>query len=681
MTTSIRHDFHADLASTIATDIQYQRSNYYYFLGKIDTWGPGDLPPVSSEVDSEFENNNIRANAVYIKKIEPADVSLVSTRYDWISGTVFDPWDHTKNMRGLNFYCVTTAGNVYKCLNNSAGAASTIEPTGTSFDVITGADGYTWKYMYSIPAFKKTRFMSGNYIPVQKALSDGFYSKGAVSSVLIVSGGSGYSSAPVTAVTVSGGSVTGAGASATVNVNGLGVITGITLISGGTGYTHGVVISVTSGTGSGANITAIVSGGVITGFTIVSGGSGYLAAEPLVFTVGGAVIVPTLSPTGAVTALTIVNPGVGYTTSPTLTISGGGSGVYGNASAVLTCLAYAGSIVSTAIIDPGVGYSLDISTTITVQGDGTGASFYPVISNGAVVAVGVNSPGINYTAMKLTVVGTGTGAKLTPIIYASDYNSAQSIVEQTTVVGAIYSIEISNGGTNYTAATTVTIEGDGTGCVVTPTVAGGAITKLTIVSPGSGYTYANVVVEDANRTLIGTVVDAQLYAVLPPSKGHGFDAVSELFGETLVINSSLRQDVSLNSLYQDYRQFGILKNPTSILTGKVFTDNSSLIAYKVQMADVTDLVVDEILISDDKRYRVVSIIGVTVTLQPLGITTAPPLGILLAEAQQTRVYSSVKLLSSPLVNKFSGKLLYVSDEEPFSFSEDQGIVIKTFLKF
>jgi hypothetical protein len=50
-------------------------------------------------------------------------------------------------------------------------------------------------------------------------------------------------------------------------------------------------------------------------------------------------------------------------------------------------------------------------------------------------------------------------------------------------------------------------------------------------------------------------------------------------------------------------------------------------------------------------------------------------------AENIREYTSTKILKYPEVNKYSGKLLYISNEAPFSFSEEQGITIKTFLQF
>ncbi len=683
MAASIRQDFHSDLASVIATDIQYQRANYYYFLGKVEAWGGSDVPPGTPEIDSEAENTNIRANSLFIKKINSGDVSLVSKRFDWSSGVVYDPWDNTKNMRPLTFYCATSANRVYKCLSNNGGVPSTVEPTGTSFGITTTADGYVWKYMYSIPTFKQTKFTSGNFIPVQTSLSNGFYNHGAVEEVSVIAGGSGYSATIQTTISVSG-ATTGSGALGTVVVDVAGRITSVIITNGGSGYTAGANVAVTTAIGQGAILTPIIASGVITGMTIVAPGVGYVTTEPLSITVGGAVIVPSVNPaTGTITKLNIVSGGAGYTGTPTLTVNttGPGTGLYAHATALATSVMYGGKIVQANIVDPGQNYPSAPSTTITVSGDGTGAVFYPTIYGGKVIDVVVANSGQDYTYMNLTVVGTGTGAVLTPIVYASDFTSDQSIVEQTTVPGAIYNIVVADGGNNYSPATTITISGDGAGCTAVPTVVSGVITKVTVTGYGSGYSQSTITITDPNRTLVGSVIDAVLYAALPPIKGHGYDAISELYGETLVINSSLRQEASLNSLLQDYRQFGILKNPTLILTGKNFTDSTSLIVYKVQFQSVIGLVVDEVLLLGSVRYRVIAISGTTVTLQQLGTKYISPIGIMVAESSGTRSYNCYKVDSSPTVNKYSGRLLYVSDEVPFSFTADQGIVIKTFLKF
>lgn len=133
MSNSIRSDFHTDLAHTVLHDIQYRRSNYFYFLGKTETWGTSDLAPSGVQTDSAYENDLIRSNSLYIKKISPNDVTLVTTRYDWTTGTVYKKWDHTKNLQSLPFFVVTDDNNVYKCLDNFGESTSTVKPSGTSF--------------------------------------------------------------------------------------------------------------------------------------------------------------------------------------------------------------------------------------------------------------------------------------------------------------------------------------------------------------------------------------------------------------------------------------------------------------------------------------------------------------------------------------------------------------------
>lgn len=67
-----------------------------------------------------------------------------------------------------------------------------------------------------------------------------------------------------------------------------GVITSIVLLSGGSGYTTAPSVTISGGAaGSGATATATVAGGVVTGVTVTAGGAGYVSnntpAEPISF--------------------------------------------------------------------------------------------------------------------------------------------------------------------------------------------------------------------------------------------------------------------------------------------------------------------------------------------------------------------------------------------------------------
>ena len=100
---------------------------------------------------------------------------------------------------------------------------------------------------------------------------------------------------------VSGNSVYGYGASATATET-AGTInpsTGIALVSGGTGYLTAPIVTLIGG-GSGANfkaatVTAQVAGGAVTGFTVVDGGSGYTSNPTVVISSGFGVFVDPIS--------------------------------------------------------------------------------------------------------------------------------------------------------------------------------------------------------------------------------------------------------------------------------------------------------------------------------------------------------------------------------------------------
>jgi hypothetical protein len=663
------------------SDIQQQRSQYYCFMGKVAS----SLNDHILTDETEALNNSVRENALVLKKILSSDASLAAKRYQWTNSTVYTQWDHTVQMENEPFYVITSANKIYKCISNNVGASSTVEPTGNAVAPFTTADGYIWKYMYSIPSFKYSKFASPDFIPVQKAISNKFYNTGKVEYANIVDAGSGYSSSQSTQIVVTG-PTTGSGASVKIATTPSGGIYSFFDIVPGSGYTLGGVCTFVSSSGTGAILTPVFVGGQLASFAIVEPGYGYSHGET-VEVIGGAVIVPSISSTGSIEKLNIINPGAGYTSSPTLTVTstGAGAGVYGNASAVVECVAIDGEIVNTYIVDPGVDYPQTTSTSITVTGDGTGALFKPVVYNGKLIDVIVENSGSGYTNIKLDVIGAGTGAKVTAAFTQSDFTSDQSIVEQTVIPGAVYTVKVTNGGNNYTNTTVITHSGDGVGFSASLTIVGGVITKVNVINPGSGYSYLDIFITDINRGIVGTVIDASAYAILPPNNGHGYDAVSELFGTTLLVYSEFRQNGIDEIVLQDYRQFGIFKDLTTPTSNAVFTDNSSIIAYKVQLTPnpgTSAPVIDEVLYTWGayNRYRVISIVGDVVYLQAMGNRNVVPSGLMGSEVGG-RFYTVTNVISKPSVNKYSGKLLYVSFVPAVTFSDTQGVVIKTVLKF
>lgn len=794
---TIRPEFHTSVVSQILDEMLYQRSSYYYFLGKIDAWNIGDETPPIAPINSTNEDVIIRNNMVYLRKIEPNDVSLVSTRYDWNSGDVYDCWDHTIDMSTRPFYVVTDDFYVYKCLDNNNGAVSTVKPTSTSLFPFRTSDGYLWKYMFTVPSFKRTKFQSRGRLPVQRALTDTFYNKGAVEQVVVSQPGSGYFDVQLTTVSVSG-TTTGSGALAEITeVDSFGAITEISVISGGSNYTKGAYVTITSGDlwQSGASVTsgdtiyyenkvyivgvsgtlgenapthvsgtelngtatltydrvagfnavikAQTSDGEVNELTIINPGVGYTVGDTVNILVGGAELLPVVSRTigtewvsgnsvsigqyvyyedrlylvsisgtlgstapihlfgvelngtasleysgvnrnGSITSVKIINPGAGYTESPTLTvnqISGGqGTGIYGNSAAVLTSVAYDGSIVQVNIEDPGVDYLVDTDTTVTVVGDGFGARFTPIVYNGKLVDIVVENSGKDYTYIELSVVGQGEGAAINAVLAASDFISDQSLVEQVAVRGAIYSVVVTNPGESYSDYTTVSIVGDGTDATAEAVIVNGQIVQVNMLTYGQGYTYATIVASDPNRPTPNNYQSLEAYVTLPPTNGHGYDAVKELYADTLAIFTLLKGDQELNLLAQDYRQYGLIQNPTDLITKERFTSSSIYAIFEVQLDTLDELVPDDIIVNNGISHRVVSIDSnsSTVKLQQLCSIFHQPSGTFQKQdTQLTFVIESV--LSGPGVDKYSGNLMYTTNNAPFTPTGENSIAIRTYI--
>jgi hypothetical protein len=231
----------------------------YLFIGKNTAFPDDNSPPTPVNSTANVEYTPWR-DMYAAKRITTADVTHAVPRYDWTSGTVYTFYDDadTNLIESDSFYVMTEDYNVYKCLWNAGATASTTKPTGVSTSPFTAADGYIWKYMYTVTTAKALKFLTNDYIPVQTLDSDGGEDQwdvqqaavdGGIHVVKVTSGGSGYATAPAVTITGDG---TGATANSTITAN---VVTAVTITAAGTGYTRA---SITFASGAAA-ATAIIS--------------------------------------------------------------------------------------------------------------------------------------------------------------------------------------------------------------------------------------------------------------------------------------------------------------------------------------------------------------------------------------------------------------------------------------
>jgi hypothetical protein len=144
----------------------------YCVLGRSNAW-TSDPTPDSVQDKDQYLRYSIHREFIGAKKIFNSGCSHIATRYDWTSGTVYSMYrDTDEDVYERATWVMTDEYNVYKCLYNNKGAASTIKPSGFSTLQFTTSDGYTWKYIYSISLGEADKFLTPSHMPV-KTISAG----------------------------------------------------------------------------------------------------------------------------------------------------------------------------------------------------------------------------------------------------------------------------------------------------------------------------------------------------------------------------------------------------------------------------------------------------------------------------------------------------------------------------
>jgi hypothetical protein len=231
-------------------------NNLYLFIGRPQSWY--NEPTAPTPVNVPYQDTLYWADTVALKRIVPNDFKQVVLRKNWSAGIVYSQYDNSSStLYGSNFYVLTQDNNVYKCISNNFGAASSIKPTGTAINVITTSDGYQWKYLYSLSDTDLLKFLTGDFMPVN--LNYDITStaiKGTLDNAVVVNSGNSYTTN--SNITVS---VLGDGSGATVGsilTTGANTIDRIILDTSGSNYTYANLV-IHGGGGGNATARAIVS--------------------------------------------------------------------------------------------------------------------------------------------------------------------------------------------------------------------------------------------------------------------------------------------------------------------------------------------------------------------------------------------------------------------------------------
>ena len=277
----------------------------------------------------------------------------------------------------------------------------------------------------------------------------------SIKEILLTNPGAGYTTIPTVSIVSTGETITGVGyttygvgaaATATLVTTSAGIGT-VSILSGGTGYPSAPTITIESPTGPGATATATQSGGVVQSVTVTDGGKYYSQSNPPLATFSA-------PPQGVVNAGTITNSGAGHVTNQYYNTTGGtGSGfrIRGNGG---------GGLIGFTIVDGGSGYvdgdvvqtdteypaSIEI-TGITNHTSATGIG--SVSSAGIVTSVTITNAGTGYTTNPTVSIANTAGNK----VYTTGLSTATATVTINSTENVVNQVFISDAGIGYTSGT------------------------------------------------------------------------------------------------------------------------------------------------------------------------------------------------------------------------------------
>ena len=264
--------------------------------------------------------------------------------------------------------------------------------------------------------------------------------------------------------------------------------------------------------------------------------------------------------------------------------------------------------------------------------------------------------------------------------------SAQWLVQNLAIDGAIDTILVTNTGSGYTNTNvSVIITGDGieANAFAQINTSTNTISSIIVDNRGSGYTYANAIIYQANS--IGSNATARV--IMSPVGGHGKDALAELGGSYLMLNLKLKSGENGRFIVNnDYRQIAIIEDPYYWLTTIPASNTIFSQLTVVSLNGISAEYIEDEIVYQGSTFANAIFKGVVAqwdssnNIMKLTNVEGTPTSELLIGSQSTgaRFLDSV---IAPDLRPYSGKLLYINNIKPIERSVDQTESFKIILKF
>lgn len=348
-----------------------------------------------------------------------------------------------------------------------------------------------------------------------------------------------------------------------------------------------------------------------------------------------------------------------------------------------------GYLADTDIVDGGTGYASP--PTVMILGDGIGAAATATLTSGVITSIAITDGGYGYTFAFVVLVGgspTTSGSVLAVLSNTdvpSSINQNSAAYAQATK-GSIDLIEVTSGGMNYiSAATLVTIRGDGTGAAAGVSInSSGVITGVNVSDQGTGYTFADVVVTNIAG---GTGSGAVLKALITPEGGHGSNIPQELLAVKVCISVTIEASVSDFFEGNDFRQMGLIKNPRTYDGLSYVSERTANGCFVIKVLDETEYNNDDVITTDTGgEYVVVYVNAGTKQVFLLPLIDSISAGSVMVNTTTAATGLAINTLVAnhflvPELSHKSGDIIYMKDFASVTRGPGQEELIKLYFSF
>ena len=165
LTTDQKNEIQDIVEGQLATNLPVAS---YYIMGS-------SIDKANVILNTQVEKRDFQRRVIFGNKVTEDNIRYMFHKNAWLTGTIYDDFDDTQDISTTN--SIVTVSNsegdyeVFKCLENNGGSASTSTPSFTgvdpnSYEQIFSGDGYVWKYLFTVAAGDDIVFGTNDSLPL-----------------------------------------------------------------------------------------------------------------------------------------------------------------------------------------------------------------------------------------------------------------------------------------------------------------------------------------------------------------------------------------------------------------------------------------------------------------------------------------------------------------------------------